>query len=442
MDSTLGNVLQPMVKLPVLPRVAPFGSFFTMSLTLSKIRSVGRKMRQKLKLWATLIKWQLPYFKTISQPLASGTLGSSTSGSYHLEILECERTLRVSSTFGMVLRISSQDELTNGPQSGSVVLRWVILQKEDTAQTEVPMGDFVVGSWTRPPRGKSVLIPVTAPVGLNGVYDVAIEVDLRDETGKSLGTNGSLPRIFRKVKGQNAANASADFDYVDIYAKVDLEKDYWTVVGPATREAYEELGRGKAKQLLDFGMKPDAKVLDVGCGTGQLAEPLCNILSPKGAYYGTDLGAEAIAFCKKKFRLPNFHFLTNTMTGLPLKGILFDAIYLGSVFTHMYPKDIHAMLGELRRLMADTGFILVDAFVSPDVKDYVGSISMIHLNEANLHKSFQENGFTFEEAGVIPWNEHCRRVIFKLTASEISKKAEWKGPKSLSGVRESRSAKL
>ena len=413
-----------------------------MSLTLSKIPSLGRKIRQKLKLWATLTKWRLPWFKTLGKPLASAIFGNPASGSCHLEILECEKTLRVSSTFGMVLRVSNPDDSAIGPQSGSVVLRWVVLQKGDSDQAEVPMGDFIVSSWKKPRAGKSILIPVTAPVGLNGVYDVAIEVDLRDETGKSLGVSGSLPRVPRKIHGQNAAHASADFDYVDIYAKVDLEKDYWTVVGPATREAYEELGRGKAKQLLDFGMKPDAKVLDVGCGTGQLAEPLCTILSPQGAYYGTDLGAEAIAFCKKKFRLPNFHFVTNTMTGLPLKGILFDAIYLGSVFTHMYPKDIHAMLGELRRLMADTGFILVDAFVSPDVKDYVGSISMIHLNEANLHKSFQENGFAFEEAGVVPWNEHCRRVIFKLTASEISKKAEWKGPKSLSAIRESQSAKV
>lgn len=413
-----------------------------MSFTLSKIRSAGRKIRQKLKLWATMMKWRLPFFKTLSQPLASGIFGSPASGSYHLEVLECEGSLRVSSTFGMLLRLSSPDQSTSGSRSGSVVLRWVILQKNDSNQAEVAMGDFVVGSWKKPAPGQSTLIPISAPVGLNGVYDVAIEVDLRDEAGKSLGINGSLPRILRKVSGQNAANASADFDYVDIYAKVDLEKDYWTVVGPATREAYEELGRGKAKQLIDFGMKPDAKVLDVGCGTGQLAEPLCNILSPEGAYYGTDLGAEAIAFCKKKFRLPNFHFVTNTMTGLPLKGILFDAIYLGSVFTHMYPKDIHAMLGELRRLMADTGFILVDAFVSPDVKDYVGSISMIHLNEPNLHKSFQENGFAFEEAGVIPWNEHCRRVIFKLTASEISKKAEWKGPKSLSAIRDPQNAKV
>ena len=413
-----------------------------MSLTLSKIPSLGRKIRQKLKLWATLTKWRLPWFKNLGRPLASAIFGNPASGSCHLEILECEKTLRVSSTFGMVLRVSNPDDLAIGPQSGSVVLRWVVLQKGDSDQAEVPMGDFIVSSWKKPRAGKSILIPISAPVGLNGVYDVAIEVDLRDEAGQSLGINGSLPRILRKIHGQNAAHASADFDYVDIYAKVDLEKDYWTVVGPATREAYEELGRGKAKQLLDFGMKPDAKVLDVGCGTGQLAEPLCKILSPQGAYYGTDLGAEAIAFCKKKFRLPNFHFVTNTMTGLPLKGILFDAIYLGSVFTHMYPKDIHAMLGELRRLMADTGFILVDAFVSPDVKDYVGSISMIHLNEANLHKSFQENGFAFEEAGVVPWNEHCRRVIFKLTASEISKKAEWKGPKSLSAIRESQSAKV
>ena len=134
------------------------------------------------------------------------------------------------------------------------------------------------------------------------------------------------------------------YDYRRAYRLVDLERDYWSIVGPSTEEEFFRLGLGKLQMLRDLGLGPDAHLLDVGCGTGQLATALEPFLSPAGAYVGTDIAPEAIAFCRRKFQRPNFQFVESEMTGVPLSGRRFDFVYFGSVFTHMYTPEIRAML--------------------------------------------------------------------------------------------------
>src|SRR5260221_14539559 len=103
--------------------------------------------------------------------------------------------------------------------------------------------------------------------------------------------------------------------------------------------------------LVNLGLTSASSVLDVGCGTGSLTQALFDYLGPQGLYYGTDIGAEAVAFCEKNYRRPNFHFLRNETTRIPIDGKQFDIIVLFSVFTHLYPQEIRAMLEDLRRLL-------------------------------------------------------------------------------------------
>lgn len=279
--------------------------------------------------------------------------------------------------------------------------------------------------------GETKLVEGSVPVSINSVLDVTIEFNLRDANGdwlapasgaasgvRNSSRHASHPAFLtRHVGGQNALNVPAMFEYEDFYRGFDLEKDWWTVVGPATREEFEMLGQAKCKSLLEQGLSPDSKVLDVGCGTGQLTGPISDVLGPAGLYYGTDVADTAIDFCKRKFRLSNFHFVKNDNASIPIEGLEFDFIYLGSVFTHMYPDDIHKMLEDLRRLMAQTGCVMADAFVSPDIETFIGNRSMIQLNENNLIDSFHQRGFRHTEHASTPWNEHCRRVVYKLQAA-------------------------
>ena len=79
---------------------------------------------------------------------------------------------------------------------------------------------------------------------------------------------------LRRLTGQ-----PADIDFRRWYSTWDLQRDYWTIVGPATKEEYERLSLLKLQLLIDLGLTPEARILDVGCGTGLLAASLHDFLS-------------------------------------------------------------------------------------------------------------------------------------------------------------------
>jgi 2-polyprenyl-3-methyl-5-hydroxy-6-metoxy-1,4-benzoquinol methylase len=60
--------------------------------------------------------------------------------------------------------------------------------------------------------------------------------------------------------------------YPNAWAKAKLNRDYWSVVGPSSLEQFNELSRVKLQILQDAGFMPHHNLLDVGCGTGLLAQ--------------------------------------------------------------------------------------------------------------------------------------------------------------------------
>lgn len=205
------------------------------------------------------------------------------------------------------------------------------------------------------------------------------------------------------------------FDYRIAYRKADLDRDHWSIVGPTSQEEFEALGRGKRQMLIGAGLTPQGRVLDVGCGTGQLTEALFDYLSPEGLYHGTDIAPQAVAFCQKKFRRPNFFFHQNEMTRLPLADVQFDIVYFGSVFTHMYPQEIGALLTDARRLLGVSGLIIADAFVASEVDPFGGDRGMVVINEAHLLETFARTGLRYEVLHTWPWSPGVCRSIFQLS---------------------------
>lgn len=294
-----------------------------------------------------------------------------------------------------------------------LVMRW---KTKGADGGDVVVDEQLAAEVTSLSAGETYEIESSVPVPLRTVWDVDIEFHLKSLDASDWQSEEVPASLRRHVSGQSSEDAPADFDYEVFYRTVDLEKDWWTPVGPATRAEYETLGRGKCAQLVALGLNASSRVLDIGCGTGQLTEALVSILSPDGLYYGTELAEPAVKFCQARFPQSNLHFVKNEQTAIPIHGVEFDFIYLGSVFTHMFPADIAIMLGEIRRLMADTGCVVADAFVSPAIADYIGNRSMVQLNEGNLLAAFRRHGFNVRELSSMNWNEQCRRVIYHLTA--------------------------
>jgi len=48
------------------------------------------------------------------------------------------------------------------------------------------------------------------------------------------------------------------------------------------------------------GVRPDDRVLDVGCGCGRMAVPFLNYMSDIGGYWGFDVSRDGIAWCNRR----------------------------------------------------------------------------------------------------------------------------------------------
>jgi ubiquinone/menaquinone biosynthesis C-methylase UbiE len=294
----------------------------------------------------------------------------------------------------------------HGPRPVALAYRW--LSKTPTPITLggrfVPLPQVIYPGqvWTLP-------VQVTAPDCLG---DHEIEFDLIQQPNQCFSEFG---RPLVTAACHVTSPVSQEIDYPRVYATADLNRDYWTVVGPPTQAEFERLGQVKLQMLQGLGLTPNSRVLDVGCGTGLLAATLATYLSDQGAYYGTDVGREGIAFCRKHYRRPNFFFLTSAPTRLPLDRERFDLATFFSVFTHTYPDETALLLAEAKRLLAPGGFILADFFTSPLVERHAGNRGAVENNPEHLARLIDLVGLQAETIDRGPWEQFAQRRFLKLS---------------------------
>ncbi len=149
------------------------------------------------------------------------------------------------------------------------------------------------------------------------------------------------------------------------------------------REDFARTGAATLELLREHGLSPDDAVLDVGCGIGRAAVPLTRYLSSQGSYDGLDIMPAAIAWCRRAItpRFPRFRFhLADVRSDryhpagatpasryvFPFADSSFDFVYLGSVFTHMFPADMANYLAEIARVMRPGARSVISYFLIDD----------------------------------------------------------------------------
>lgn len=248
----------------------------------------------------------------------------------------------------------------------------------------------------------------TAPESLG---DYIAEFTLAQQGGPTFQQIG--PRA--KLDIQVSTPLDTEFNYHDIYASADLARDFWSVSGPPSAAEFERLIPIKLKLLTDLGLTPNGRLLDVGCGTGLLTTAAERFLSDEGLYWGTDLAPEAVEFCQAHFTRPNFHFVTNGMTTIPISGVQFDAIAYFSVFTHTYPDETALLLAESKRLLAPGGFVFADLFTSPLAMRSAGSRYAVEVNREHTLRLAELAGLKAELVMDSAWAGKARREFYKFT---------------------------
>jgi SAM-dependent methyltransferase len=145
-------------------------------------------------------------------------------------------------------------------------------------------------------------------------------------------------------------------------------------------------------------LKPNHRVLDVGCGSGRMAVPLTEYLNSEGLYEGFDISAKAVEWCVQNItsQFPNFHFQVADVHNpsynstakfrpgeyvFPYENNYFDFVFLASVFTHMLPRDMEPYLAQIARVLKPGGRCLITFFLlNPESRALMPTATPIHAN--------------------------------------------------------------
>lgn len=110
------------------------------------------------------------------------------------------------------------------------------------------------------------------------------------------------------------------------------------------------------QKLLAAGLKPGMRILDMGCGQGEVSALALDCVGDSGEVYGVDMSEEAIIAARESHSAPNLHFLVADLnSALPVAG-KFDALIGRRVL--MYLPDPLATLQHVKKYLKTDGLFL------------------------------------------------------------------------------------
>jgi SAM-dependent methyltransferase len=157
------------------------------------------------------------------------------------------------------------------------------------------------------------------------------------------------------------------------------------------RSDFEKTGQEFLGHFVELGgLRPEHRVLDIGCGIGRMAIPLTGYLD-RGSYEGFDVGKEMVGWCKRRItaRYPSFQFAWapifnrkynpfGTVSAgefrFPYEDDSFDFAFATSLFTHMTGAEVRHYLAEIQRVLKPGGKALLTFFlITPESEAEIDS---------------------------------------------------------------------
>jgi SAM-dependent methyltransferase len=169
---------------------------------------------------------------------------------------------------------------------------------------------------------------------------------------------------YARRRGRDAWLRLHARDHVSYYRAVmrsDASRSREAAVGSRTHQSWLTIGQLQFDYLMGHGLKPEHKILDIGCGNLRAGRLFIDYLDA-GNYYGIDISpdillaaADTVAEFGLQDKLPCLT-LVRDLTFAFLPSGHFDVVHAHSVFSHSPIEVIDECLAHVGRIMAPGGF--------------------------------------------------------------------------------------
>jgi SAM-dependent methyltransferase len=169
---------------------------------------------------------------------------------------------------------------------------------------------------------------------------------------------------YARRRGRDAFLWLGTRDHVSYYRAVmasDAARSHEGAVGSKTHDSWLKIGQMQFDYLVSHGLKPDMRMLEIGCGNLRAGRLFIDHLDP-GNYYGVDISPEILLAAQDTVaqyglqgKLPHLTLVRDLRLAFLPDG-QFDVVHAHSVFSHSPIEVIDECLAHIGRIMAPGGF--------------------------------------------------------------------------------------
>lgn len=120
---------------------------------------------------------------------------------------------------------------------------------------------------------------------------------------------------------------------------------------------FEATGILERQLLIQYGLRPDDYLIDVGSGSGRLAKALAEYL--RGKYLGVDVVPDLIEYARRIAGRPEWRFELAQGFRIPEQDAQADVVCFFSVFTHLLHEHSYVYLQEAKRVLKPGGKVVL-----------------------------------------------------------------------------------
>lgn len=133
---------------------------------------------------------------------------------------------------------------------------------------------------------------------------------------------------------------------------------------------WDEIGHLQFSFLIARGLRPEHRVLDIGCGSGRAGVLLAPYLQPYH-YFGIDRSAALLKAAERELAAANVSGAFRETHTFDVGGWPpFDFAIAHSVFTHIPVARLTDCLGAIQPAMRPGAQVLATFFIAPDVDEH------------------------------------------------------------------------